>query len=70
MQVMLGLNVLLHCDVLIGDGHHAGHVVICRLGLYLHLAQSSMSVANFEDTRISTCRVLGCGDLGGKCSEI
>ena len=28
VEVMLGLNVGLHRDVLPGDGHHAGHVLM------------------------------------------
>ena len=64
VKIVLCLHILLHGDVLARDGHHAGHVLICCLCLHLDLAQTSVSVADFEDTGIPAAGRLGSRDLG------
>ena len=64
VKIVLCLHILLHGDVLARHGHHAGHVLICCLCLHLDLAQTSVCVANFEDTGIPTAESLGTRDLG------
>ena len=61
VEVVLGIDELLHGAVVRGDGHHARQVLEAALVVHAHLAQAAVRVPDLEDAGEPVL----CAHLGG-----
>ena len=58
VELILGLHILLHSDVVTRHSHNTGKILESCLVLHLDLAKSAMCVPNLEDARELARRLL------------